>query len=87
MNYGSGDLLGLQADQSGLLTLPEVYVTARPSSDGGKEPIGQAEAESIRVGLFKNRSSSPGWIPASNRSTFTATTGTRLSITCRRAWQ
>ena len=56
MNYGSGDLLGLQADQSGLLTLPEVYVTARPNSDGGKEPIGQSEAESIRVGLFKNRS-------------------------------
>lgn len=56
MNYGSGDLLGLQADQSGLVTLPEVYVTARPSSDGGKEPIGQSEAESIRVGLFKNRS-------------------------------
>ena len=38
------------------LTLPEVYVTARPNSDGGKEPIGQSEAESIRVGLFKNRS-------------------------------
>ena len=56
MNYGSGDLLGLQADQSGLVTLPEVYVTARPNSDGGKEPIGQSEAESIRVGLFKNRS-------------------------------
>lgn len=56
MNYGSGDLLGLQADQSGLVTLPEVYVTARPSSDGGKEPIGQSEAETIRVGLFKNQS-------------------------------
>lgn len=56
MNYGSGDLLGLQADQSGLVTLPEVYVTVRPNSDGGKEPIGQSEAESIRVGLFKNQS-------------------------------
>lgn len=56
MNYGIGDLLGLQADQSGLMTLPEVYITARSSSDGGKAPIGQSEAETIRVGLFKNQS-------------------------------
>lgn len=56
MNYGSGDLLGLEADQSGLVTLPEVYITAHALSDGGKEPIGQSEAETIRVGLFKNQS-------------------------------
>lgn len=55
MNYGSGDLLGLQADQSGLVTLPEVYVTVRPSSDGGKEPIGQAEIAAVQVGLFLDK--------------------------------
>lgn len=56
MNYDSGELLGLEADESGLVTLPEVYITVSPSpsSDGGKEPIGQSEIETVRVGLFKN---------------------------------
>lgn len=56
MNYDSGELLGLEADKSGLVTLPEVYITVSPSpsSDGGKEPIGQSEIETVRVGLFKN---------------------------------
>lgn len=56
MNYDSGELLGLEADESGLVTLPELYITVSPSpsSDGGKEPIGQSEIETVRVGLFKN---------------------------------
>lgn len=56
MNYDSGELLGLEANESGLVTLPEVYITVSPSpsSDGGKEPIGQSEIETVRVGLFKN---------------------------------
>ena len=55
MNYDSGELLGLEADESGLVTLPEVYITVSPSpsSDGGKEPSGQSEIETVRVGLCK----------------------------------
>ena len=59
MDYGSGDLLGLEADADGLVTLPEVYVTTQPdllSADTVKEPIGRSEAETVRVGLFRNRS-------------------------------
>lgn len=56
MNYGSGEILGLKAGENGLVTLPEVYITARPNalSDDVKKPIGRSEAETIRVGLFKN---------------------------------
>lgn len=59
MDYGSGDLLGLEADADGLVTLPEVYVTTQPdllSADTVKEPIGRSEAETVRVGLFRNQS-------------------------------
>lgn len=55
MCYESGQVLGLEADQSGLVTLPEVYVTACPLSDGGKEPIGQSEIAAVRVGLFLDK--------------------------------
>ena len=56
-DYGSGELLGLTADRYGRLTLPEVYVTVQPDPlfGGGKEPLGRSEAESVRVGLFQNR--------------------------------
>lgn len=56
MNYDSGELLGLEADESGLVTLPEVYITVSPSpsSDSGDSPTGQSEIETVRVGLFKN---------------------------------
>ena len=56
MNYGSGEILGLKAGENDLVTLPEVYITARPNalSDDVKKPIGRSEAETIRVGLFKN---------------------------------
>lgn len=55
MCYESGQVLGLEADQSGLVTLPEVYVTTCPLSDGGKEPIGQSEIAAVRVGLFLDK--------------------------------
>ena len=55
MNYDAGELLWLKADQDGSVTLPEVYVTTCPLSDGGKEPIGQSEIAAVRVGLFLDK--------------------------------
>lgn len=59
MNYGSGDLLGLAADENGRLTLPEdLYLTVQPGSlsyDSVPEVIGQAEIRSVRVGLFLDK--------------------------------
>ena len=64
MNYGSGPLLGLEANSAGLLTLPEVYVTvsaprasspvSSPVFSVNGEPLPQAEAQAVQVGLFKN---------------------------------
>ena len=53
-----GELLGLQADKSGLVTLPEVYITTQPNTSGWDDPeaVGCSEAESVQVGLFKNLS-------------------------------
>lgn len=57
MCYDTGELLGLQADKSGLVTLPEVYITTRPNTSGWDDPeaVGCSEAESVQVGLFKNK--------------------------------
>ena len=57
MCYDTGELLGLQADKSGLVTLPEVYITTRPNTSGwaDSEAVGCSEAESVQVGLFKNK--------------------------------
>lgn len=57
MCYDTGELLGLQADKSGLVTLPEVYITTHPNTSGWDDPeaVGCSEAESVQVGLFKNK--------------------------------
>ena len=57
MCYDTGELLGLQADKSGLVTLPEVYITTQPNTSGWDDPeaVGCSEAESVQVGLFKNK--------------------------------
>lgn len=57
MCYDTGELLGLQADKSGLVTLPEVYLTTRPNASGWDDPeaVGCSEAGSVQVGLFKNK--------------------------------
>ena len=65
MDYGSGVLLGLEADASGLLTLPEVYVTVSVSSAAPpvSSPVFSTEetripwsgAEAVQVGLFRNK--------------------------------
>lgn len=56
--YSYGNLLGLEANSSGLLTLPEHWVTAsvsspRAASEGQILP--RAGAETVQVGLFKNK--------------------------------
>ena len=58
MEYGPGSILGLEANSSGLLTLPEHWVTVstsspRTASEGQILP--QAGAETVQVGLFKNK--------------------------------
>ncbi len=57
MCYDSGELLGLQVDPSGLVTLPEVYMTTRPnvSTDGDPELIEQSAVKAVQMGLFKNK--------------------------------
>lgn len=60
MNYGSGDLLGLAADENGRLTLPEdLYLTVQPahlSYESLPELLGQSlEIRSVRVGLFLDK--------------------------------
>lgn len=57
MCYDTGELLGLQADKSGLVTLPEVYITTQPNTSGWDDPeaVGCSEAGSVQVGLFKNK--------------------------------
>ena len=51
-------ILGLEANSSGLLTLPEMWVSAsvsssRTASDG--EVLPRSAAETVQVGLFKNK--------------------------------
>ena len=49
------DLVGLEANDSGLLTLPEVEVTVVPDDTAQDVPnVPRSDAESIRVGLFRN---------------------------------
>ena len=57
MNYDTDRLLGLPCDERGLLTLPEIYGTIGPGStvSAVNEAIGQAELDSVRLGLFKNK--------------------------------
>ncbi|QNL43795.1 helix-turn-helix domain-containing protein [Oscillibacter hominis] len=52
-----GHLLGLKADESGRIALPETYVTTQPgfSVYAVNGDVGQSEIGSVRVGLFKNR--------------------------------
>lgn len=57
MCYDAGGLLGLHADESGLVTLPEVYMTTRPNVSGEDDPeaVGCSETGTVQVGLFKNK--------------------------------
>lgn len=57
MNYDADLLMGLTRDERGLLTLPEIYGTvgAGSSVSAVNGAIGQAELDSIRLGLFKNK--------------------------------
>ena len=57
MNYDAGELLWLTCDDRGQVTLPEIYGTVGPDSSASavNEAIGQTEADSVRLGLFKNK--------------------------------
>lgn len=57
MSYSMGELLGLEMDENGWLTLPEIYVTAGSGSSVSAvdAALGQADPDSIRVGLFKDK--------------------------------
>ena len=46
-----GQLLGAAADSSGLIALPELYVSTVPDPPG----LYQSQAKTVRVGLFKNQ--------------------------------
>lgn len=57
MNYDAGELLWLTCDDRGQVTLPEIYGTVGPDSSASavNAAIGQTEADSVRLGLFKNK--------------------------------
>ncbi len=57
MNFDSGKLLWLTCDDRGQVTLPGIYDTVGPDSSASavNEAIGQTEADSVRLGLFKNK--------------------------------
>ena len=57
MNYDAGELLWLTCDDRGQVTLPEIYGTVRPGSSvyAVNETIGQSEPDSVRLGLFQNK--------------------------------
>lgn len=57
MGYSSGELLDLEADANGTLTLPELYITAQPGTSvyAVNQAIGCSDIAEIRVGLFQNQ--------------------------------
>lgn len=57
MSYETGALLGRKAEKDGRVELPEVYVDASPGMPyaDSKEPLGQAQVQSVRVGLFLDK--------------------------------
>lgn len=57
MSFDFGELLWLTCDDRGQVTLPEIYGTVGPDSSASavNEAIGQTEADSVRLGLFKNK--------------------------------
>lgn len=57
MSYETGELLGRKAEEDGRIELPEVYVDASPGIPyaDSKEPLGQAQVQSVRVGLFLDK--------------------------------
>lgn len=57
MSYETGELLGRKAEKDGRIELPEVYVDASPGLPyvDSKEPLGQAQVQSVRVGLFLDK--------------------------------
>lgn len=57
MNYDAGELLWLTCDDRGQVTLPEIYGTVGPGSSisAVNEAIGQSEPDSVRLGLFQNK--------------------------------
>lgn len=57
MSYETGELLGRKAEEDGRIELPEVYVDASPGLPyvDSKEPLGQAQVQSVRVGLFLDK--------------------------------
>ena len=56
-SYETGELLGRKAQEDGRVELPEVYVDASPGIPyaDSKEPLGQAQVQSVRVGLFLDK--------------------------------
>ena len=57
MSYETGELLGRKAEEDGRIELPEVYVDASPGLPyaDSKEPLGQAQVQTVRVGLFLDK--------------------------------
>ena len=57
MSYETGELLGRKAEEDGRIELPEVYVDAAPGLPyvDSKEPLGQAQVQTVRVGLFLDK--------------------------------
>lgn len=57
LGYSSGELLDLEADANGTLTLPELYITAHPGTSvyAVNQAIGCSDIAEIRVGLFQNQ--------------------------------
>lgn len=57
MSYETGELLGRKAQEDGRVELPEVYVDASPGMPyaDSKEPLGQAQVQTVRVGLFLDK--------------------------------
>lgn len=57
MSYETGELLGRKAEENGRVELPEVYVDASPGIPyvDSKEPLDQAQVQTVRVGLFLDK--------------------------------
>ena len=80
--YGGENLPGLEADGSGLVTLPEMVVTVRPRT-GRETPeaaLGQAEPASVQAGLFRNQSLL-AWLEDLGDGTFRLPAGHQAALT------
>ena len=80
--YGGEDLPGLKADESGLVTLPEVTVTVRPraSRETPEAALGQSELASVRVGLFRDQALL-AWLEDLGDGTFRLPAGRQAALT------